>query len=245
VNGASLSAPLGRITGLIGPNGAGKTTFFNACTGLARPSRGTVVLDGRDVSSLGPAARARLGLARTFQHTELWASMTVRQNVAMGAEAALAGRGVLRELVGTQVERRQVERSTAAALELAGLEPLADMPLSQATTGQRRLAEFARAYASGGKLLLLDEPSAGLDASETRAFGGMLMRTASDQGVGVLLVEHDMSLVMSVCAYIYVLDFGQLIFEGTPAEVSASPAVRAAYLGTGLDGTSQQEMVGA
>jgi ABC-type branched-subunit amino acid transport system ATPase component len=232
VDGLDLEAPPGRLTGLIGPNGAGKTTTFNACTGLLRPTAGAVRFHGRDVTSVGPAARARLGLGRTFQRMELWGSMTVAENVGLGVEAGLAGANPLRHLIPRRRERADRRRRVDEALARCGLGDIAGRPAAALSTGQRRLLELARATACGFDVLLLDEPSSGLDHTESARVGGILRELVEDAGTGILLVEHDMALVMSICDYIYVLDFGELIFEGTPAETMASPAVRSAYLGS-------------
>ncbi|WP_256789076.1 branched-chain amino acid ABC transporter permease/ATP-binding protein [Frankia sp. AvcI1] len=231
VDGVSLSAPVGRITGLIGPNGAGKTTTFNACSGLLRPAQGRVELDGRDVTRRGPAARARLGLGRTFQQMQLFDSLPVYDNVAMGAEARFAGSSALRQLSGTRAQMREVRRAADEAMELCGITDLAARPAGALSTGQRRLVDLARALAGHTKVLLLDEPSSGLDRAETVRFGDTLLEVVGARGVGILLVEHDMGLVTRVCDHIYVLDFGRQIFDGPPADVVASAAVREAYLG--------------
>jgi ABC-type branched-subunit amino acid transport system ATPase component len=228
---ANFTAPVGRITGLIGPNGAGKTTTFNACNGLVRPSGGSVRFDGQDVTNLSTAALARLGIGRTFQQVQVCTGMSVRANVALGAEIALIGRNPLRQFIGSRAQRREVADRTDAALDTCGLGWLADTSMSVLSTGQRRLAELARVLAGGYRLLLLDEPSSGLDEAETARFGEILRRVVRERGLGILLVEHDMTLVMEVCEYIYVLDFGNMIFEGTAAETQASHEVRAAYLG--------------
>ena len=223
---------MGRITGLIGPNGAGKTTTFNACSGLLRPTTGQIRLKGADVSSRPPAARARLGLGRTFQRMQLFDSMTVAENVSLGREAELAGGSFLSQLFSKPGDRALLEESTRDAMRLCGVSHLAHAKAGDLSTGQRRLVELARALAGSFDVLLLDEPSSGLDRVETEAFGRVLQRVVRERGTAILLVEHDMSLVMDICEYIYVLDFGQLVFEGAPAEVSASAIVRAAYLGS-------------
>jgi ABC-type branched-subunit amino acid transport system ATPase component len=232
VSDLSLAAPLGRVTGLIGPNGAGKTTTFNSCSGLLRPSAGRVDLFGADVTKLAPPARARLGLGRTFQRMELFDSLTVTQNVRLGREAALAGRNPLRQLISTAADHRVIAGAVAEAIDLCGIGALAGLRAGSLSTGQRRLVELARALAGNFRFLLLDEPSSGLDKAETAVFGSILRRVVEERGSGILLVEHDMDLVMRICDYIYVLDFGELIFEGTPVEVRRSPVVRAAYLGS-------------
>ena len=232
VQDVTLMAPMGSITGLVGPNGAGKTTTFNACSGLVRPSEGDIVLHGRNVTSLGPAGRSRFGLGRSFQRVELFTSLTVRENVALGREASLAGANPARQLVSSTAQRTKVRRAVDDAMELTGIGPLADLQAGLLPTGQRRMVELARVLAGPFDLLLLDEPSSGLDASETRRFGEILRGAVAERGVGILLVEHDMALVRQVCQHIYVLDFGRLVFEGSGAEMLASPIVRSAYLGS-------------
>ena len=232
VNRLSFTAPGGRITGLIGPNGAGKTTTFNACSGLLEPQAGTMVLDGVDVTRLGPAARARRGLGRTFQRMELFGSLTVAENVAVAHEAGLAGASALHQVFRRRGERVTVARTVADALAVCGLADLAGRRVDALSTGQRRLVELARAWACDFRLVLLDEPSSGLDRHETAAFGALLTAMVRQRGVGLLLVEHDMDLVLSICDHLYVLDFGTLIFAGPPDEVRTSDVVRAAYLGS-------------
>jgi ABC-type branched-subunit amino acid transport system ATPase component len=232
VDRLALSAPLGRLTGLIGPNGAGKTSTFNACSGLLRPSSGRVALFGSDVTRKGAAARARRGLGRTFQRMELFTSMTVTENVALAREARQAGSNPLRQQVATPRQWAAVQAATTEALDVCGITGLAGRVVGALSTGQRRLVELARVYAGDFKMLLLDEPSSGLDKAESERFGVILRTLVADRGLGILLVEHDMELVMTVCDELYVLDFGELIFHGTPAETKASPIVRAAYLGS-------------
>lgn len=231
VDQMSLRVDVGHAVGLIGPNGAGKTTTFNACSGLVRPASGRVELFGEDVTHDSPSARARLGLGRTFQRMELYDRLSVRENVAMGLEARLAGQRVLGWLVGTSQERRAVADATDQALERCGISALRDRRAGVLTSGQRRLVELARALAGDFRILLLDEPSSGLDPAETEMFGDILRAVVTEDGRGLLLVEHDMALVRAVCEYAYVLDFGQLIEEGPLAQVLASDVVRAAYLG--------------
>jgi ABC-type branched-subunit amino acid transport system ATPase component len=232
VDSASLAAGAGRITGLIGPNGAGKTTTFNACSGLLRPSSGRVLLEGNDVTALSATARAQRGLGRTFQRMELFDSLPVLENAAMGREAGYAGSNPLRQITARRSERRESLDRAQAALELCGISALATRRPADLSTGQRRLVELARVVAGDFRMLLLDEPSSGLDKEETKRFGEILLQLVEERGVGVLVVEHDMSLVLGVCDYVYVLDFGTMIFEGTAAEIAASETVRAAYLGS-------------
>ena len=228
----SLRAPLARLTGLIGPNGAGKTTTFNACTGVYRPTTGQVQLFGEPITARSTQARAQRGLGRTFQRMELFDSLTVRDNVRLGREARMAGSNPFKHLRCSRSDAHAIHRAADEALETCGIAHLARRRPADLSTGQRRLVELARCMAGGFRLMLLDEPSSGLDKTETVAFGRILRGLVEDQGVGILIVEHDMSLVMSVCDYIYVLDFGVPIFDGTPSEVGASDIVRAAYLGS-------------
>ena len=231
VDGVSLAVGVGQAVGLIGPNGAGKTTLFNACSGLVRPAAGSIHLFGEDVSNDSAAARARLGLGRTFQVIELYDRLTVRENVAMGLEARLAGSRLWGPVVATANERHAVAEATRQAMVRCRLEDLADRRAGVLPTGQRRLVELARALAGDFRLLLLDEPSSGLDPQETASFAEIVNSVVADDGRGVLLVEHDMSMVRAICEYTYVLDFGKLLVEGETAEVLASPQVRDAYLG--------------
>jgi ABC-type branched-subunit amino acid transport system ATPase component len=232
VNDVSLLAHGGTITGLIGPNGAGKTTTFNAMTGVVQPVRGSVRLGEQRLDRLGPAARAQRGLGRTFQRMELFDTMTVRDNVALGPEMLYSGRRAWRHLVSSRRERGDVLARADDALERSGLTALARQPVGDLSTGQRRLVEIARAMATPFQFLLLDEPSSGLDARETEQFAAILMSIVEQDGTGILLVEHDMALVRAVCTYAYVLDFGELIYDGSTAEVLRSDIVKAAYLGS-------------
>jgi ABC-type branched-subunit amino acid transport system ATPase component/branched-subunit amino acid ABC-type transport system permease component len=237
VNDVTLAAPLGRITGLVGPNGAGKTTIFNACSGLLRPTGGRVFFNDAAVSHMGASARSRLGLGRTFQRAELFNLLSVRENVDLGREASMAGGNPLTQLFSRRGEKNVVQAAVDEAIELTGIGSLANLQAGLLPTGQRRMVELARALAGPFELLLLDEPSAGLDANETEHFGAILTEAVRERGVGILLVEHDMALVRQVCDYIHVIDFGRLIFEGTGTEMINSDVVRAAYLGS--EGSNQ------
>jgi branched-chain amino acid transport system ATP-binding protein len=234
LSGVSLKAGEGTVTGLIGPNGAGKTTLFNVISGLQSPTHGRVHLDGRDVTGKSVHQRARLGLARTFQRLEVFGSLTVRDNVRVAVE------------MRSRYTRKRVDAdgTTQELLELTGIAHLADQRADTLSTGQARLTELARALASRPRLLLLDEPGSGLDSSESEGFGRLLIDLAQE-GLGVLMVEHDMELVMKVCDRIHVLDFGRKIAEGTPAEIRRNPQVQAAYLGTDDDAVSDGELEGA
>ena len=227
----SLVAPGGRVTSLIGPNGAGKSTTFNAVAGVVSAT-GSVRLGDVVLDRLPPATRARQGLGRTFQRMELMDSMTVLENVALGPEMALAGSRAWRCLWSTRTERRDVLDRAADAILRCGLVGEADRAAGTLSTGQRRLVELARAMASPFQFLMLDEPSSGLGVSETERFGEILLELVDDRGVGILLVEHDMALVRTVSAYTYVLEFGQLIYEGPTPDALASEQVQAAYLGS-------------
>jgi branched-chain amino acid transport system ATP-binding protein len=221
VDDASFSVPAGCVTGLIGPNGAGKTTLFNVITGLQAPSRGRIVLDGADITRKRPYRRARLGIARTFQRLEAFGSLTARENV----------------LVALEMRRRWASSRYDCAtladelLDRVGAMSVADVRVEALPTGSARLVELARALATEPKVLLLDEPSSGLDEQETDALGTLLHELTAG-GLGVLLVEHDMPLVMEACTHISVLDFGRIIAQGSPAEIQADPSVQRAYLGT-------------
>ena len=220
VDHATFTAEAGRITGLIGPNGAGKTTCFNVISGLQKPTRGGVRFDDRSVNSTPVHRRARRGMGRTFQRLEAFGSLTVRDNVRVAIDIHRGLFGFLRE----------APLDVDELLERVGILEYAHERADSIPTGTARLLEVARCLASEPKLLLLDEPSSGLSEVETHAFGALL-RDLADEGCGVLMVEHDMGLVMTVCDTIRVLDFGQVIATGTPAEVRGDPLVQKAYLG--------------
>jgi branched-chain amino acid transport system ATP-binding protein len=219
-----VDATPGLITGLIGPNGAGKTTCFNVITGLLPPSSGRVMLDGVDVSKLPPHKRARLGLARTFQRLELFTSLTVRDNIRVAGE--------IRNTWKPFGHRMNAAKEADRIIELVGLRDLADKEVSEIPTGTARVVELGRALMTRPKVLLLDEPASGQTEDETLAFGGLLQRLAKDDGLAILLVEHDMALVMEVCDYLHVLDFGKIIAHGLPADIRTNQAVLDAYLGS-------------
>jgi ABC-type branched-subunit amino acid transport system ATPase component len=233
VDGVSLQADRGRITGLIGPNGAGKTTIFNACRGMVSPAGGTVRLDGRPLDRQRPAQRAQLGLGWTFQRMQLWESMSVADNVRLGLECRYAGRWLWSQVLSSRTERTTCRAAAEEAMDRCGISGLAHIPVGELSTGHRRLVEFARALAGRFGFLLLDEPAAGLDDAESEVFARLLLDTVERDGTSILLVEHDIALVRQVCEYVYVLDFGRLIFEGSTDHALASSAVKAAYLGEG------------
>jgi ABC-type branched-subunit amino acid transport system ATPase component/branched-subunit amino acid ABC-type transport system permease component len=231
VDNLDLEARTGQITGLIGPNGAGKTTALDVLSGLRRPNRGTVQLGDADVSRRDPSARARLGLGRTFQRMQLFDSLTVWENVSMGAEGSLAGANPIRHVISRRGDRRRIGAAANAALELCDLSGLASVSVGSLSTGHRRLVELSRCLAGPFRILVLDEPASGLDHGERERFGRIFRRVVDERGIGILLVEHDMRLVLDVCDDIFVLDFGKLLLSGIPAEIRTSPIVHAAYLG--------------
>jgi len=211
----SLRAEPGCITGLIGPNGAGKTTLFNVICGLQAPSEGSVHIADDDVTRSAPFKRARRGLGRTFQRLELFGLLTVRENVELATR------------VGGRADRDGIADEL---LDQLAIRDLADERADRLSTGKARLVELARALATRPKVLLLDEPASGQDETETAAFAAVLHEVA-ETDVAVVLIEHDIQLVMSVCAQIHVLDLGHVLAVGTAAEIQRDEAVLAAYLG--------------
>ncbi|MFZ2175900.1 MAG: branched-chain amino acid ABC transporter permease/ATP-binding protein [Rhodococcus sp. (in: high G+C Gram-positive bacteria)] len=232
LDGADIVCTPGRVTGLIGPNGAGKSTLFNAVTGLVTTSGGSVSFGGADLRGKSPSARARAGIGRTFQTVELFESMTVRDNVSVGAEGRTVRLDPITHLRSSKTERDRIRSTTESALAACGLEDVADQHVMNLPTGTRRLVEVARCLAGGHTVLLLDEPSAGLDHNESARLGELIRRVVDERGIGVILVEHDVSLVLGVSDEVYVLEFGRVIFSGSAADARRSSVVQAAYLGT-------------
>lgn len=226
----SLEVAEGTIYGLIGPNGAGKTTLFNLINGIYPVSAGRILVGGRDVTNRRPAAVARAGVARTFQSIHLFTRMTVLENVLMG-QSRFTHSG-LRSLVPFVADRREaaLARDARETLAFLGLEAYAAAPARDLPYAVQRKVEIARALASRPHLLLLDEPAAGCNEEESRELTADIRRIR-DRGITVLLIEHDMSVVMDVCERIAVLNFGERIAEGTPAEIRDNPVVVEAYLG--------------
>jgi branched-chain amino acid transport system ATP-binding protein len=227
VDHASFTAEAGTVTGLIGPNGAGKTTCFNVISGLQRPTRGRVRFDGRSVAHTPVHRRSKRGMGRTFQRLEAFGSLTVRENVRVAHDIHAGLLGLV----------RPAKADVDGLLERVGITAYAAERADSVPTGVARLLELARCLAADPTMLLLDEPSSGQDESETDVFGELL-RELADEGRGVLMVEHDMDLVMAVCDVIHVLDFGQVIATGTPAEIRSNPAVQQAYLGYADEGAA-------
>jgi branched-chain amino acid transport system ATP-binding protein len=231
LDSVSLSVGGGEAVGLVGPNGAGKTTLFNCLLGLLRPDGGRVRFDGRDLVGLPVHRRARLGLGRTFQRMELFSEMTVREHLLV-AERARRGTGRLwKDLLNRGAPTAEEEAEADAVLELVGLTAVADRAIESLTLGHGRLVELSRALMTRPTLLLLDEPSSGLDQAESLALAGVLESVRQERGTAVLLVEHDLAMVERVVERLYVLDFGRLLASGDRDEVLADPAVRKAYLG--------------
>ena len=217
VQDVDLDVEAASITGLIGPNGAGKTTLFNVITGLQETVGGRVFLDGDDITALKPHQRARRGLARTFQRLEVFGSLSARENVQVAAEIKGTGDRSARDIALELLER-------------VGIADVAENRVDAMPTGLARLVELARALATQPRVLLLDEPGSGLDESETESFAELLGELAAG-GLGILIVEHDVELVMRICQRIHVLDFGRIIAVGTPKDIQRNRAVQEAYLG--------------
>jgi branched-chain amino acid transport system ATP-binding protein len=233
LKGHAIAVRSREIVGIIGPNGSGKSTFFNLVTGFLRPTAGSVEFAGRALERLRPSAIARLGIARTFQGTRLFPRLSVRENLEAAAQLR-HGVGLADALLGTPRLNKAETAVAAIADELLGLIGLAGSAERRAGDlpyGDQRRLELARALATRPQLLMLDEPAAGMDARETRELLQLIEDIRDRFGVGVIVVEHDMDLIMNLCERIQVLAHGEVIFEGTPAAVQASPRVQEVYLG--------------
>ena len=234
LDSVSLSVPPATIVGLVGPNGAGKSTLFSVLSGLHRPNAGQVLFEGADITRTSAGRRARLGLARTFQHPEMFAGLTTREHLQLAYRVSTSRSRIWTDLVSGRGFRPADKKETERVEVLLGalnLTEIADRPVAGLPLGMTRLVEIARALAANPKVLLFDEPSSGLDARETEQVMRVFELAVERRGVSLLLVEHDVAMVLSLCRYVHVLDFGLKIGEGTPDEIRGNPAVRAAYLG--------------
>ncbi|HMF04351.1 MAG TPA: ABC transporter ATP-binding protein [Acidimicrobiia bacterium] len=227
----SIRVEAGEPVGLIGPNGAGKTTFFNCLLGILRADRGRVRFNGRDITRMPVYKRARLGFGRTFQRVELFTGMTVRDHLLVAERSRLGTGRLWKDVLNLANPSAEEQRRADDTLGLLGLLDVADEPIESLSLGRARLVELGRALMTDPLLLLLDEPSSGLDQSETMELVGTLQTVQRERGTAILLVEHDVEMVQAFASRLYVLDFGVVIASGPTAEVMDDEAVRKAYLG--------------
>jgi ABC-type branched-subunit amino acid transport system ATPase component len=231
----SLVIPLGKLVGLMGPNGAGKTTLFNVLSGFIRPNSGSVTLLGRDVTSASPQIRARMGLTRTFQLPDLFQSLTIAEHLTLGYRVRHKPARLWTDLVTGRAwgrpDRDEVEQ-VEKILSLLGLEEMANVLAEGLPTGLTRLVQVGLGLAASPRVLLLDEPAAGLDTNETRELSVALSRAVEQEGTSMLVIEHDLDFLLGMTEFVYVLDAGRLIASGSPSEVTQDRAVQSAYFGT-------------
>lgn len=243
-----LAVPAGKIIGLVGPNGAGKSTLFGVLSGLLKPTNGTVLMDGEDVNHAAPQVRARRGLARTFQHPELFASLTVREHIALGYRVRHNKSRIFTDLITGRglFPKQDVEENARVdeLLEELNLQDLQHSAVLGLPLGTSRLVEIGRALATDPKVMLMDEPSSGLDVSESEDLANTMRKVRDEHGVSLLFVEHDVPMVLGLCDFVHVIDFGVKIAEGTPDEIRSNPAVRAAYLGEEAEGIPTVDTTG-
>lgn len=233
VDGLNMSVGRDEIAGLIGPNGAGKTTVFNLITGLYRADAGTVTMNGYAINHLPPHRIARHGIARTFQNIRLFGAVSALENVMIGHHARSTGGplGAALRLRAQRAEERRIVERAMDLLTFVELDEAADVPADELPYGRQRTLEIARALAMEPRLLLLDEPAAGMNETESEQLMRLIRSIRDDLGISVLLIEHDMRVVMNLCDHVTVLNFGRRIAHGSPDQVQSNPAVIEAYLG--------------
>jgi branched-chain amino acid transport system ATP-binding protein len=234
VKDASIDLEQGMVAGLIGPNGAGKSTFLSILSGFLRPDRGKVTLGERDVSRLGPSRTARLGLVRTFQEAAPIAGLSALDNIRVGMHTRFRDGpfAAILHLPGSRAHEAELRKQARLLLSDVGLADLQEVDAARLTFGQLRFLEIARALAASPRLLLLDEPTAGLNATEAQLLAELIARIRASSGLGLLLVDHNVPFLFNLCDRITVMNYGEIIAEGAPREIEKDPAVHAAYLGT-------------